>query len=165
MEIITKELGNVIEIEENLQVWKMPKKMGEDFKQLIEYLEENNLEITAPYARYIDLDWEEEASNVFFTKLSNFFVKKWHFKAGLVVSEKLNPKNPIKQDFIGKCKYLKKIHKGAYSKVGKTYKEMLLWAKSNNISLANESIEFYLNDPREVKKTELETMVLIRMKK
>jgi effector-binding domain-containing protein len=58
-------------------------------------------------------------------------------------------------------KYVKTIHFGPYQNVGSTNKKMFGWAKSLNLSFENESLEFYLNDPRDTKKESLETMVLI----
>lgn len=38
---------------------------------------------------------------------------------------------------------------------------MYAWSKEQNLSLQGESLEFYLNDPRETDKKDLETQVLI----
>ena len=35
------------------------------------------------------------------------------------------------------------------------------WARTQGLSYENESIEFYLNDPKDTKKESLKTMVLI----
>lgn len=38
IEIIEKEIGDVIEIEERVPVWKMPSVMSKDFNLILEYL-------------------------------------------------------------------------------------------------------------------------------
>jgi len=57
--------------------------------------------------------------------------------------------------------YVKTFHYGPYQKVGATYKKMYAWAKAKDLSFENESIEFYLNDPRGTKKESSKTMALI----
>ncbi len=168
MEIIEKEIGHVFEIEEQVPVWKMPSVMGKDYEKIVKVIKnENNLEMGIPYARYIGLDWKSIMSKNLIAKFFEMFTKKWHFQVGIPVSgeinlsEKINLSEEIKNSFINKSKYIKAIHCGAYHKVGKTYKEMYLWAIEKKLSLCTESIEFYLNDPGKVKKEELETMILI----
>ncbi len=89
------------------------------------------------------------------------FTKKWHFQVGIPISRDISSSSPLKCSFIQNTKYIKTIHHGAYHKVGQTYKKMYVWAVEQQLSLGNESIEFYLNNPKEVKKELLETMVLI----
>ena len=61
IKIIEKSIGYVIEIERRISVMKMPKTMGEDYKAIFKYLEENGIEPstdTMPYTRYLDIDWD-----------------------------------------------------------------------------------------------------------
>ncbi len=162
IEIIDKEIGNVLEIEENIPMWKMPSTMGSDFKAILEYIQKHgNVNTESPYARYLGIEWESQINKGFLTNLIEVFTKKWHFQSGIPVSKKIKATSPMKSTFLGNAQYVKTIHHGPYHKVGDTYKKMYTWAIGQNLELVDESIEFYLNDPREVKKEELETMVLI----
>nr|NQU89766.1 GyrI-like domain-containing protein [Bacteroidota bacterium] len=161
-EIITREIGHVVEIEENVPIWKMPKVMGKNFHRIMDYLKTNNAECTdAPYARYLDINWEEQMSKGMIANLVGMFTKKWHFMTGMPSSVKLEGEYGIKPGFIEGQKYVKAIHKGPYQKVGETYKNMYNWIKQQGLTAAPESIEFYMNDPGKVKKEDIETVVLI----
>ena len=162
IEIIEKEIGNVIEIEEIIPMWKMPSIMGKDFNQILEYYKSKNIKDTGiPYARYIDVNWKEQVEKSFFANLIEVFTKKWHFYVGIPVPKKVDSNNNLKSNFIKNKKYIQTIHYGAYHKVGDTYKTMYNWSQKENIKLESESIEFYLNDPNIIEKEKLETMILI----
>jgi len=83
-EIIEKEIGPVIEIEERVPVWRMPATFGRDYKRIAEYLTSQDAEVVGmPYARYQNMDWEVELNR---SKLSTFFslfTQKWHFFVGM----------------------------------------------------------------------------------
>ena len=161
-EIIEKEIGNVIEIEENEATWKLPSIMKKDYKKIFEYLKSQNTECSdAPYAHYLDVDWDAQINKSTFSNFLDIFTKKWHFWAGVPTSLKLDGEENLKSREIGKRRYAKAIHLGPYQKVGKTYENMYKWIKEQGLTEKNESFEFYLNDPRNTKKELLETLVLI----
>ena len=165
IEIIEKEIGHVIEIEENVSVFKLPSIMGKDLKLISEYLEEKSVKSKdAPYARYLDIDWDVQTQKGMLANLIDLFTKKWHFLNGFTIPTELEAKDNMKTDLIKLKKYVQTTHFGPYQKVGNTYKNMYVWAKEQNFELVGESIEFYLNDPRETKKELLETLVLIPIK-
>ena len=163
IEIIEKELGDVIEIEENTFVWKMPSVMSRNFDGLYTYSKKGSDEESPfmPYARYVGFDWEKELSKGIIANLLGMFFTKWHFFTGLQTAESMSTSGTIRPGKIDSRRYLKALHYGPYHKVGDTYQEMLDYAKEDNIVLGNESIEFYLNDPREAGKERTETLVLI----
>ena len=162
IEIIEKEIGDVIEIEELVPVWKMPSAMGRDFNLILEYLKSKGVDCKeAPYARYLDIDWELEMKKGTFANFISMFTKQWHFQAGMPISKKIEGKDSMVERQIQNKKYIKTIHYGPYQKVGSTYKKMYDWAMTQNLSFENESIELYLNDPKDTKKESLKTMVLI----
>jgi effector-binding domain-containing protein len=162
IEIIEKEIGDVIEIEERVPVWKMPSVMSSDFKKIKDHLKSNGAECKdAPYARYLDIDWDLEMKKGAFANFIRVFTKKWHFQAGMPTSTKIGGENNLISRQISNKKYVKTIHYGPYHKVGITYKKMYAWAKSQNLSFENESLEFYLNGPRDTEKEFLKTVVLI----
>ncbi len=165
IEVIEKEIGNALEIYEEIKMMEMPKVMGADYKKILEHLKNNNSEMLgAPYARYIGVDWEVETNKGFFGILKDVFTKKWKIQIGMVSSKKLTENGNIKPIVHENKKYVKTIHKGPYQKVGATYKALFNYIKENNLDPENESFEFYLNDPGKVSKEELETEVLIPVK-
>lgn len=162
VEIIEKQIGDVIEIEERVPVWKMPSAMSRDLTLILEYLKSKGVDCKeAPYARYLDIDWDLEMKRGAFANFIGMFTKKWHFQAGMPTSTKIKGANNLVDRNIQKKKYVKTIHYGPYQSVGITYKKMYVWVKAQNLSFENESIEFYLNDPKDTEKNSLETMVLI----
>jgi effector-binding domain-containing protein len=156
IEIIEKEIGDVIEIEERVPVWKMPSVMSKDFKLILEHLKSKGVDCKeAPYARYLNIDWDYEMRKGAFANFIRVFTKQWHFQAGIPTSTKIEGADNLIDRQIRNKKYVKTIHHGPYQKVGITYKRMYTWAKSQNLSFENESMEFYLNDPRDTKKESL----------
>lgn len=161
-EVIEKAIGPVIEIEEFVSVWRMPATFGQDYKRISAYLTSQGAEcIDMPYARYQDMDWERELNK---GKLATFFTiltKKWHFFVGMPTSKTLSGEGELKSQVLASQRYVRAVHRGPYQKCGKTYKALYDWARSQGLSLTNEAIECYVNDPREVDKADIETVILI----
>lgn len=167
MKIIEKTIGYVIEIERRISILKMPKTMGEDYKSIFKYLEENGVETstdTMPYTRYLDIDWSSQMKKGALANFIDVFTKKWHFHDGVQSPQKLSDKEEFISRRFTKRKYLRAMHYGPYKKVSETYRKMWNYAKENKLKLENESFEFYLNDPTTVKKEDIETEVLIGIK-
>ena len=61
---------------------------------------------------------------------------------------------------------LKGLHSGPYDELMRSYEAMEKYAKDNNMVMANEAWEFYLNDPGEIKDpTQLQTLIAMPVKK
>ncbi len=164
IEIIEKEIGSVIEIEERVPVWKMPSVMGKDFRLIIEYMKTSGIadtEVPYSYARYLEIDWESEMTRGIIANFIGIFTKKWHFLAGMPTPVQLSGTDNLKYRLLQSKKYIKAIHYGAYQKLGSTYKKMHAWSKDRGLKSKGESIEIYLNSPRTTSKESLKTMVLI----
>lgn len=165
VEIIEKEIGNVIEVEECIKIWKMTEVIRNDFNKIEEYLMKKGAEsVNAPYTRYVDIDWDSQMKKGVLKNFIELFTKKLHFFSGMAVSKELGGEGNLKPSNIKKRKYVEKIHCGLYKNVGKTYREMYNWSMKENLKLDSESFEFYLNDPNEIDSQELKTMVLIPLK-
>lgn len=161
-EVIEKAIGPVVEIEECVSVWHMPATFSRDYKRIADHLEEQEVEIVdMPYARYLDMDWETELNRGKLATLFSLLTKKWHFFAGMPTSILVPVEDDLKSQVIPNQHYVKGIHRGPYQKCGKTYKALYEWAKAQKLSLKNEAIECYVNDPREVAKADIETVILI----
>jgi len=161
-EIIEKEIGAVVEIEEKAPVWKMPIVMGRDFHRLIDYVDSQHSELVdVPYSHYVDIQWEKQLNKGLMGDILDLFFKKWHFFVGMAVSNRLTEQGNIKPAMLDKRKYVRGVHKGSYQKMGQTYTRIIDWIKKQGLTPAPESIEFYVNDPRQTKEEELETVVLV----
>lgn len=161
IEIVEKEIGDVLEIEERVPVWKMPKVMSTDFTRLFSYAEKEGANPTEAYARYQGIDWDAELAKGALANFIGMFTKKWHFFVGVPISRKLENGEGMVSSFLQKRRFVQSVHKGPYRKVGKTYERMMAWMNTQGLKAQNECIEFYRNDPREVKEEEIETLVLI----
>lgn len=161
IDVIEKEVGQVLEIEAKAPMWKLPSVMGRDFTLLAEQQELSGGERCAPYARYVGIDWKQQVSKGVLANLMDVFFKKWHFYSGMPVQSPVEVAAPMKNHFIKNSHYLQTMHRGPYHKVGDTYKALYQYSLDKGLQLADQSFEFYLNDPRLVKKEDLETKILI----
>lgn len=161
-EVVEKAIGPVLEIEEYVSMWRMPGTFARDYKRIADYLESQGAEcVDMPYARYLDMDWEVELNR---GKLATFFsllTRKWHFFAGMPTSILVPGEAELRSRVYRSRHYVRGVHLGPYQKCGETYKALYDWATSQNLLLKNEAIECYVNDPREVDKADIETMILI----
>lgn len=165
IKIEEKEIGPVIEVEYKTSMFKMPTMMGEGFRLIHKFLREKKVVVQeAPYARYVDFSWDEENKTSALVNFFKAFTRKWHFFVGFPCGEPLEVSGELQVKVFEKRKYITCKHFGPYPKVGETYKAMHKWSKDNGYEVESESMEFYLNDPGEVKKSELETLCLIPVK-
>lgn len=161
-EVIEMALGSVIEIEEHVPVWRMPATFGRDYKHIARYLDAYGAEcVDMPYARYQDMDWNVELTR---GKLASFFsllFKRWHFYVGMPTSKRLPDKGRLKSQEIKTRRYVRGVHRGPYQQCVTTYKALYNWAIEQGLSLNDEAIECYVNDPNEVDAADIETVILI----
>jgi len=161
-EVVEKEIGPVVEIEEKVKVWQMPKTFGRDYEAINNYLLANDAKCSGmPYARYVDMDWEKEVNRGALGNLIAVLFSRWHFFAGLPSTKMLQSSGEFQAQEIKSQKYIRALHKGPYKDVGPTYKALFEWAKAQEHNLRNEAIEYYLNDPAEVKAEDIETEIFI----
>jgi effector-binding domain-containing protein len=160
--VVEKTIGPVIEIEECVSVWRMPATFTKDYQRISKYLASQEAEcVDMPYARYLEMDWEVELNR---GKLASFFsllTKKWHFFVGMPASKLVPGDAELKSQVLSSQRFVRGVHRGPYQKCGATYKALYEWARDQNLSLKNEAIECYVNDPREVDKADIETVILI----
>ena len=162
IELVRKEIGDVLKIEESASMFKLPSLMGKDLNLILEYLKEQDVKTNEPpYARYLDIDWDAQMKKGMLSDLFDAFTKKWHFFVGFSIPKSVESRGNIIHELIEQRKYIQTTHFGPYHKVGDTYKRLYEWAKNENLDLEHQSIEFYLNDPKETEKKDLETLVLI----
>jgi len=161
-EMVEKALGPVVEIEEHVSSWRMPATFASDYKRIGDYIARHGADcVDMPYARYLDMNWEVELNRSKVSTIFMLFTKKWHFYAGMPSSKLLPGEAEIESRTLAGQHYVRAVHRGPYEECTSTYRALYDWAKAQNLSLQNESIECYVNDPREVDKADIETVILI----
>lgn len=161
-EVIEKALGPVIEIEERVPVWRMPATFGRDYKRIADYLASQGAEcVDIPYARYQDMDWTNELNRGKLATFFSLFFKRWHFFVGMPASKLLPGAGGLKSQELASRRYVRGVHRGPYQQCAITYKALYDWTIAQGLSLQNEAIECYVNDPKEVAVADIETVILI----
>jgi len=164
-EIIEQNLGYAIEIEETASAWRMPAIFSRDYQRIAEYLQSKGAEILDfPYARYQDMNWDVELNRGKLATFFSLFTKKWHFYVGMPSSVALPGKDDLKTVTHPSQHYVRGTHFGPYKDCSGTYKALFNWAQHKGLTLKNEAIEYYVNDPREVDEAEIETVIMIPLK-
>lgn len=143
-------------------MWRMPSTFTRDYKRIADFLDSQGVECAGmPYARYLEMNWEKELNRGRLATLFSLLTKKWHFFAGMPTSVLIPVKDDLRSQVIASQHYARGVHRGPYQNCGTTYRAMYDWAKAQKLSLKNEAIECYLNDPHEVDKADIETLILI----
>ena len=161
-EVVEKTIGPVVEIEERVKVWRMPATFTRDYKRIAEYLDAQGAEcVDMPYARYLDMDWETELNRGKLAMFLAMLTKKWHFFAGMPSSKPVPGEGELRSQVYSSQRFVRGVHRGPYQECSATYRALFEWATSQKLSLKNEAIECYVNDPHEVDKADIETVILI----
>jgi len=161
-EVIEKAIGPVIEIEERVPMWRMPAIFGRDYKRICSYLAAHDAEcVDMPYARYPGMDWQLELNRGKLATLLSLLTKKWHFFVGMPTSKTLPGEGALKSQVLANQRFARAIHRGPYQQCAVTYKALYDWVTAQGLALKDEAIECYVNDPREVDKADIETVILI----
>lgn len=161
-EVVEKTIGPVLEIEECVKVWRMPATFTRDYKRIANYLDTHGAEcVDMPYARYLDMDWEVELNRGKLATFLAMLTKKWHFFAGMPSSKQVPGEGELISRVYPGQRFVRGVHRGPYQECSATYRALFEWAGSQGLSLKNEAIECYVNDPHEVDKADIETVILI----
>ena len=164
-EIIEKEMGPVVEIEERVFMWQMPATFRRDYGLLSSYIEHQGSSLNGmPYARYLDIDWEREQRAGGLSKLLRMLTTKWHFQVGMPTEGKLPGEGALQSRALAQRRYARTIHLGPYKECGNTYNALIAWLHSQGEEAEGEAFEIYLNSPEEVAEDQLQTEVLVPLK-
>ena len=79
----------------------------------------------------------------------------------MLASKPVPGKAELRSQVLPSQHFVRGIYRGSYQKCGVTYKALYDWAMAQKLSLQNEAIELYVNDPHEVDKADIETVILI----
>ncbi len=163
--IIEKEIGYIAEIKYHIPIMKMRSCFKAAYQKIYPFVQENNIATNiAPLARYFDIDWAAEVKKSKWQMLLEIFTKKYHINIGIPINKQMEDQDDIKIHFIKKATYISGLHYGSYHNIGQTYTKLYLWAQQNSYEGQSQSIEIYLNDPRQTDQKDLKTQVLIPVK-
>lgn len=147
---------------DSVGMFKLAKVMGPAYISLKSYLEDKKIEFNPiPFTSYAVDNWEETVNLKGLKMLINIFTKKWDIAMGYEISEEINLTDDMQLIILPAGKYIETMHMGPYQNVGETYKKIYAFAQTEGVKLGDKSYEYYMNDPREVSKKELETKVLV----
>ncbi len=155
-----------LEIEQHAPMWKIPKLLGDAFPRIDRHISaKGGTRTGAPYVRYMEIDWEQMRNCGPLRMLWQMLTTKQPMRIGMAVDAPIEGEGDIETVTIEAQPSVRTIHRGPYQKVGDTYKEIVDWAEANGVELADHTMENYINDPTTVAKEDIETLILIPVKK
>ncbi len=162
--VIKREKQHALCISEIVGTMKLGKVMGPAYENILEHFKNNEVELgekDIPFTVYKNIEWDRLKKKGFIVTIQMMFFQKWDLDIGIPCPESVKGNDKAREMYLEPGQYIRLIHNGPYMKVGDTYKKIQSYAGEQNLSLKNYSIEFYLNDPREVSADQLETEVLV----
>jgi effector-binding domain-containing protein len=162
--IVQKESRSALCISDVVGTMKLGKVMGPAYKEIINTLKEQDVipsEDDIPFTVYRNIDWSSFDKKGPISMLKMMFFKKWHLEMGIPCPDSAKASGRMKKTELEAGKFVRAIHQGPYMKVSETYDKMRVFAAKENLALKDYSVEFYLNDPREVSAKDIRTEVLV----
>ena len=114
-----------------------------------------------PYARYLEIDWKEMRGKGAFGQFLEVLTKKQKMRIGMFTSAPVASGGDAIGTEIPAGRYVTTIHRGAYHKVGDTYRRIYDWAMENGVTLSDGSIENYIDDPSDMPMEDVRTRIWI----
>ena len=148
-DVIERKAQPTLGIRMRCGVQDLQKKIPESYKALFEYLEQTGQEMAgAPYAAYFNMD------------MQNLDVE-----AGVPVAMKLPGKGDIQPGEVSAGKAAACTHVGPYGTLPAAYEALGRWMAQQKLEGDGTTYEIYLNDPQEVSPEELETQIVMPLKR
>lgn len=156
---------HAFEVSAQIPLWKIPKTLGENFPQILALISKSGVQKAgAPFACYLDIDWKAVANEGPFAQMWQLLTRKQRMRIGIPVSAPAQGTSSIESISREPGRFVTTIHRGAYHKVGQTYKIIAAWADENRVAMADHTYENYINDPTEVSSDDIETLIQIPLK-
>ncbi len=153
---------HALEIARNAPMWKIPKLLGNDFPRIEKRITaQGGNRAGAPYVRYMEMDWQQMRHCGPLRMLWQMLTSKQRMRIGLAVEAPIEGDGDIEAVAIESLTCVRTIHRGPYHNLGDAYKEIVDWAETNDVELADYTMENYINDPTTVAKEDIETLILI----
>lgn len=155
----------VVVVEKVASTMTMPFLMGKTYSHLLQYIKSKGTTMEGmPYAMYKNVNWQKVTGLKGFWANLKMMFHKWDFDIGMPVATAIEGDGDIVAKTLPAGPYLKATHYGPYQSVSKTYDKMMAYATDNSLNIGEFAFEMYINDPRQVKKEEIETEVYIALK-
>lgn len=157
---------HALEIERHAPMWKIPRLLGDAFPRIDKHITaKGGTRTGAPYVRYMEIDWEHMRNCGPLRMLWSMLTTKQTMRIGMAVEAPVEGDRDIEAVAIESQPCVRTIHRGPYQKLGDTYKAVIDWAETNDVELADHTMENYINDPTIVAKEDIETLIRIPVKK
>lgn len=157
-----REAQPVVEVAAETRLWKIPKVLADGFAKTKAHIEKSDGKIVGmPYARYLEVDWKDMRGKGMLGQILDMLTKKQKMRIGMFSSAPLASEGELIGTEIAAGRYVTAIHRGAYHKVGDTYRRIYDWALENDVVLSNGSIENYIDDPSEMPMADVRTRIWI----
>ena len=156
-----------LSIKAEVGTFKMAKVMGPAYEKIMAHYQANGIETTEndiPYCVYHDTDWDQMKKKGIVSMIKLMFFHNWKLEMGIPAKAACSPAEDMVSAAFPSGKFLSTIHKGPYMKVSETYNKLIEYAEQNGLQFDNYAVERYLNDPREVQSSEIQTEVLVPLK-
>jgi len=165
MNIETIPFKKALIIERKVNMFGLRKTFKDAYEELYKFLKSNSLEDNNhAFGRYKNVDWDLLNNASFFKMFMLAFTYKYDLEIGVSLKEKpsIDFKNLIYKEY-GDKKFVTIMHYGPYCKIGSTYKTLYKQIKENNLKVAKDAFEIYLNDPNKVAKKDLQTKIYVEV--
>jgi len=162
--IIEKEARHALAISDIVGTMKLGKVMRPAYEEIMAAINEQGIDLApedVPFTLYRNIDWDSFDKKGVLATIKVMFFHKWDIQMGIPCPESAKASGRIASLTLDAGKFIRTIHKGPYMKVGDAYNKIKAFAKQENLNLKDYSVEFYLNNPREVAETDIETEVLV----
>ncbi len=124
---------------------KLPELIGRSYGQIMALIQQWGLKVSGPlYTAYFNLDKEDLDVEI-----------------GFPVDTSFDRQGEIRPGEIAAGTYATCFHKGLYSEMEPTYKQLTDWIEEQGAVPTGIAYEFYLNSPDEVPESELLTKILL----
>ena len=157
-----RESQPVVEVAVETRLWRIPKVLASSFATASAHIESAGAQVEGmPFARYLEIDWQSLRSKGAFGQFLDLLTAKQKMRIGMFSSTLVPSGGPAIGTEITAGRYVTTFHRGAYHKVGDTYRRIFDWAVANDVELANNTIENYVDDPSEMPQAEVRTRIWI----
>lgn len=162
--VVQKEERTALCISDRVGVMKIAKIAGPAYTEILESLKKQGItpqESDIPFTLYRQVDWSCFAKGGFIQMIKMLFFTKLNLEMGIPCPDSAVASGRIEKKKIEAGKFIRTIHHGPYKKLGDTYNKALAFAATENLTLKDYSVEFYLNDPCITPEKELRTELLL----
>ncbi len=157
-----RESQPVVEIAAETRLWQIPKVLAAGFGASRAHIESAGAEVEGmPFARYLEIDWQSLRGKGALGQFLEFLTAKQKMRVGMFSSRPVPSEGTAIGTEIAAGRYVTTYHRGAYHKVGDTYRKIVDWAEENDVTLADGSIENYVDDPTEMPMEDVRTRIWI----